>query len=305
MLKILKVLVIYGGTNSERYVSLNTAKECIQALKKLGHKVKGFDYNGDIHNFINEVAPNSLNYDIVFNALHGTFGEDGTIQGILDTLKIPYTHSGRISSTYSMDKYFSKKIIEGDKCTSKLVPAGCKIDFKVSYPVIIKPRYGGSTQGLSLIKNDSDLSKVNKIIEEDRVIEPFIFGREFSVTVLQGKALTVTEIILPENNIYDEKTKYSIDKSSHICPADINEIDYKYILNFAEDIHCKLNCKGISRSDFKLEKGSDFNSGLHFLEINSQPGLTLQSLSPEQAEYCGIPFYKLISILIEDAFTKN
>lgn len=303
MKKILKVLVVFGGTNSERYVSLNTAKECIQSIKELGHKVHGFDYKGNVYELINEIEGKALTYDVVFNALHGTFGEDGAIQGILDALNIPYTHSGRIASTYAMDKYYSKKIIDGENFNSKLVPSGKKITFEVSFPSIIKPRYGGSTLGVTLINSKEDLSKVNNISDEDRVIEPFIYGREFTVSVLQNKALTVTEIILPDNNIYDETTKYSVGRSSHICPALITKKESEYILNWSKEIHFAFGCKGISRSDFKLEQDKSFETGLHFLEINSQPGLTVQSLSPEQAEYCGIPFNKLISILLQDALS--
>ncbi len=301
-----KILVVLGGNSREREISLKTGKACIVAIKKLGYKVNIFDPKKK--SFFDIKKSNS---DIIFNALHGEEGEDGYAQSFFEYSKIPYTHSGVLSSMNAMNKLISKKIFVKHKITTPKYEVIKKRDYvfknfkkaikikNLEYPMVIKPNNEGSSIGVKICKNLISLKKnINILLKtyDTLIIENFIGGQEIQVAVLNGKALGAIEL-KPKRKFYDYKAKYTKSaKTNHIMPANISQKKYYEVLKIAQRTHKILGCRGVTRSDFKFN-----NNKFYLLEINTQPGMTNLSLVPEIASYKKISFKKLIQKLILDA----
>ena len=299
-----KILVLGGGYSKERSISLKSAKAVIKSINNK-YKVKFADPCNNLLKTVENYKP-----DVIFNALHGRFGEDGYIQSILETLAIKYTHSGVKSSMSAMDKEISKKIFLKHKI---LTPKYIKIKNNIEnlnykrikkylgYPVVIKPINEGSSLDVFICDNKLSLSKKLKKLRHYRelLIEKFIPGREIQVAIMGNKILGPIEL-KPRRKFYDYKAKYnSKAKTEHIIPVNLNKKNYKKINNIAYKAHKLLNCKGITRSDFKFYKNK-----FYLLELNTQPGMTSLSLVPEIAAHKGINFDTLINWIIKDA-SKN
>lgn len=295
-----------GGISAEREVSLKSGKACAKALKELGYNVKTLDAAG---NFIHKLINNKP--DKVFNALHGRFGEDGSIQGVLEHLKIPYTHSGILSSAVAMDKLTSKKIFkEANINTPKYEIIHSLNDFNrssIQYPKVIKPNNEGSSVDVYVLNKKKNKNKnlINKLLKKYSflILEKYIPGREIQVAVMGDKAIGAIEII-PSRLFYDYTAKYSSTaKTKHIIPVTMNKKDYHDILKVALYAHKVLGCKGITRSDFRFNEKD--KKKIYILETNTQPGMTNLSLVPEIANYYGLTFNKLVKWIIEDASLKR
>ena len=298
------VLLLKGGDGSEREVSLNSAKQCVKAIKKIGCKVTEVDISE-----INISRLAKINADVCFNALHGDYGEDGSIQGLLNLLKIPYTHSGVATSSIAMNKINFKRIITDATRFSNdpiCFPKTLKIKnngnhFEVDYDgaFVIKPIKGGSSVGVKIINKGNKIPHIDKFIKEQLMAEIFVGTKELTVTVLKENPLCVTDIITSnDKEFYNYKAKYDENGSYHKIPADIPKIIYNKALSWALKAHQIIGCKGISRTDFRYDS---HNEKLYMLELNTQPGMTQTSLSPEQAAYCGINMIDIIKTLMEEA----
>ena len=297
-----RILVLCGGISKERLISLDTGKQVANELKKNKYSVITCEPDHTLLKNIKLFKP-----DIIFNALHGQFGEDGYIQTILETQKIPYTHSGVIASSIAMDKEISKKIFIKNKI---LTPKYIKFDYKknkkniikiiekkLKFPVVIKPINEGSSVHVyicnkkNIIKNLKILSMYNQVL-----IEEFIAGREIQVAIMGTKILGAIEL-KPKRKFYDYEAKYNSNaKTEHIIPVSLSKKDLKKIRTITRKAHQLIGCKGVTRSDFKFYKGK-----FYLLEINTQPGMTKLSLVPEIAKYTGISFIKLIEWILKDA----
>ncbi len=296
------ILVLMGGISVEKKISLLSGKACVRALKKKKYKVKILNPKG---NFVDEIR--KIKPKIVFNALHGRFGEDGYIQSILEAEKIKYTHSGILASSIAIDKVVSKKIFVKNKInTPKFFVYnynnGLNIrslikKSKINFPIVIKPINEGSSIGVYICtkKNlNQNLKKLKKY--KEILIEQYIPGREIQVAVMNNKALGAIEL-KPKRKFYDYYAKYSSKaKTKHIMPAPLQSKKYKEVLKIARRAHLSLGCKGITRSDFRFYKNKFF-----LLEINTQPGMTSLSLVPEIAAYKGIKFENLVEWMVKDA----
>ena len=295
------VVVLLGGTSGERKISFLTGKACSNALKKKGYKVLNLDTKGDFISKLKKLKPSKI-----FNALHGKYGEDGYVQNILEYLKIPYTHSGVVSSALAMDKELSRIIFKKKKI---LVPKSFvlkknknvkkNIANKIKFPIVIKPINEGSSLGVYICKNVKTLEKKYKKLSKtyNRILfEKYIPGREIQVAVMGDKAIGAIELV-PKRQFYDYTAKYSSKaKTKHIMPAPINKKRYNEVLKIAKKAHKSLGCKGITRSDFRF-----YNNKFYLLETNTQPGMTKLSLVPEIAKYKGINFENLVGWMIKDA----
>ena len=302
------IVVLMGGLSSERKISLLTGKACSKALKKKGYKVVDLDAKGYFVDELKQLKPK-----IVFNALHGKYGEDGFVQSILESLKIPYTHSGVLSSSLAMDKELSRLIfIKNNLKVPKyfLLQRGYEGNLnkkinnkKIKFPIVIKPINEGSSLGVSICKNKKQFTnKYKKLMENyDRIlVEEYIPGREIQVAVMGEKALGAIELV-PRRQFYDYTAKYSnTAQTQHIMPAPLSPKKYKEILGLAKKAHELLGCRGITRSDFRF-----FKNKFYLLETNTQPGLTKLSLVPEIAQYCGIKFEDLIVWMTENASSNK
>ena len=304
--KIKSVLVILGGTSGERSVSLESGKACIKALKKKGYKVSIFDPKFKNFNQINK-----SNIDVIFNALHGRDGEDGVAQSYFEYLKIPYTHSGVISSYNAMNKINSKKLFIKNKIKTPKFFSLNKFNFKknklnkiinlkkIKFPIVTKPINEGSSLGVEVCKNKEKLLKsINRLLRKynEIILEEYIGGQEIQVAVINGKPLGAIELI-PKRLFYDFKAKYTKKaKTKHVMPARLQKKDYKKVLMIAKKTHEVLNCRGVTRSDFKF-----YNKNFYLLEINTQPGMTSLSLVPEIANHSGITFENLVEKILLDA----
>jgi len=298
-----KVTVLMGGISAERDVSLDSGKACAKALAEIGFEVTSLDAKDD---FIEKLIKNKP--DKVFNALHGRFGEDGSIQGLLEHLKIPYTHSGILSSAIAMDKLTSKKIFKDAKISSPEYQVIKTLeDFQssiIGYPCVVKPNNEGSSVGVYIFNEPkkSDEETIIFLLKKYTflILEKYIPGREIQVAVMGSKALGGIEIV-PTRSFYDYEAKYSANaKTKHIIPVKINEADYKKILDMALQAHNILGCKGVTRSDFRYNESDKVNK-IYILEVNTQPGMTSLSLVPEIANYYGISFNELVKWIINDA----
>ena len=302
-----RVTVLMGGISAERDVSLDSGKACAKALAEIGFEVTSLDAKDD---FIEKLIKNKP--DKVFNALHGRFGEDGSIQGLLEHLKLPYTHSGILSSAIAMDKLTSKKIFKDAKISSPEYQVIKTLeDFqssKIGYPCVVKPNNEGSSVGVYIFNEPkkSDEETIISLLKKYTflILEKYIPGREIQVAVMGSKVLGGIEII-PTRSFYDYEAKYSANaKTKHIIPVKINEADYKKILDMALQAHNILGCRGVTRSDFRYNEFDKVNK-IYILEVNTQPGMTSLSLVPEIANYYGISFNELVKWIINDASTNR
>ena len=301
-----KILIISGGISKERLISLDTGLQVAKELKKNGYKVKISEPNNNLKKNISQFKP-----EIIFNALHGQFGEDGYIQTILEGFNIPYTHSGVVASSIAMDKEISKKIFIANKInTPKFIIYSFDkenlnlikiIDRKLKFPVIVKPINEGSSVNVYICTKKNIKKILNSMKSYKRVmIEEFIAGREVQVAIMGNKKLGAIEL-KPKRKFYDYQAKYnSKAKTKHIMPVDMSKKKLSYVMNMALKAHKIIGCKGISRSDFKFYKNK-----FYILELNTQPGMTKLSLVPEIANYNGIKFIKLLEWIIDDSSTKR
>ena len=300
-----KILIISGGISKERLISLKTGFQVARELKKNNYIVKICEPNFKLSQIIKNFKP-----DIIFNALHGQFGEDGYIQTILETFDIPYTHSGVLASAQAMDKEISKKIFLKNKI---LTPKFIKYSFdkskkeliniinhKLKFPVVLKPISEGSSVNVYICNKNNFFYNLQKLnIYNQIMIEEFIPGREIQVAIMGDKKLGAIEL-KPRRKFYDYEAKYNPKANTeHIIPVDLTKKNFNKILNIALKAHKILGCKGITRSDFKFYKNK-----FYLLEINTQPGMTSLSLVPEIAAYCGLNFIKLLEWILNDA-SKN
>ena len=301
-----KILILSGGISKERLISLDTGQQVAKELKKNGYKVKITEPDYSLKKNIKNFKPN-----VIFNALHGQFGEDGYIQTILEQFNIPYTHSGVIPSSIAMDKEISKKIfIKNNIKTPKFFTFSYdmkvqnlikKIEKKLSFPVVVKPLNEGSSVNVYICEK-KNINKILKGLKNYKkiMIEEFIGGREIQVAIMGNTKLGAIEL-KPKRKFYDYKAKYNSGaKTEHIIPVDLPKKKLSQIMNMALNAHKVIGCKGVTRSDFKYYKGTFF-----LLEINTQPGMTKLSLVPEIAEHKGINFLKLIEWILKDASTKR
>ncbi len=300
------MLILSGGISKERLISLDTGIQVAKELKKNGYKVKISEPDNNLEKIIKFFKPN-----VIFNALHGQFGEDGYIQTILDKLNIPYTHSGAIASSIAMDKEISKKLFIKNKIkTPKFLTFSYdittyslikKINRQLKFPVVVKPLNEGSSVNV-YISHNNNLSKIlNKLKTYKKVlIEEFIEGREIQVAIMGNKKLGAIEL-KPKRKFYDYKAKYDLKANTqHIIPVDLPKNKFNQLMGIAYKAHKIIGCRGVTRSDFKF-----FNGNFYLLELNTQPGMTKLSLVPEIALYKGITFLKLIEWMLKDASKKK
>ena len=296
------VAVLLGGLSSEREVSLVSGRECADALERLGAKVSRVDAGRDIAQVLTRLKP-----DVCFNALHGAWGEDGCVQGVLETLAIPYTHCGVLASALAMDKQKAKAVLAA---AGVIVPGGGLFNrFTVASshvmppPYVVKPNAEGSSVGVFLVFDGANrppqaIVDPSWTFGEEVMIEPYIRGRELAVGVMDGKAMTVTDII-PRTGFYDYEAKYADGGSVHVVPAPIPPHAFEKALKLSEMAHAALGCRGVTRADLRYD---DVNDVLVLLEVNTQPGMTPTSLVPEQAAQQGVDFDRLVLWITEDAY---
>ncbi|MEM8580914.1 MAG: D-alanine--D-alanine ligase [Pseudomonadota bacterium] len=294
-----KVMMMMGGPSSEREVSLSTGSGCAAALRGEGFDVVEIDAGADLQEQIAKVAP-----DVVFNALHGRWGEDGCVQGILEWMRVPYTHSGVLASALAMDKQRSKTVFKeaGLPVAHSVVRPRAELAaaHALPPPYVLKPNNEGSSVGIFIVNEGAnappDLSDPS--LPEMMMAEAFAVGRELTVTVRDGVAMTVTDIIT--DDWYDYDAKYKPGGSRHILPADVPTDVFDACMAFAEAAHSLLGCRGVTRTDFRWDPAIGLE-GLILLETNTQPGMTPTSLTPEQAAHCGMSFGALCAWMVEDA----
>ena len=301
-----KILIVSGGISKERLISLDTGKQVAKELKKNNYSVKISEPNLELTKTISSFKPN-----IIFNALHGQFGEDGYIQTILESEKIPYTHSGVISSAIAMDKVLSKKIFIKNKIlTPKFLLYSFNktkkdlvrlIEKKLKFPVVIKPINEGSSVNVFICNKDNIFKRLKNLeIYKKIIIEEFIPGREIQAAIIGKKKLGAIEL-KPKRKFYDYQAKYNPKaKTEHIIPIDLSQKKYNDLMNISMKVHNLIGCRGVTRSDFKYYKDK-----FYLLEINTQPGMTKLSLVPEIAAFYGISFIKLIELILKDASTNK
>ena len=292
------VAVLMGGPSAEREVSLSSGRACAAALRDQGYQVIEVDADRDLSSVLQ-----SHNPDVVFNALHGRWGEDGCVQGLLEWLGLPYTHSGVLASALAMDKQRTKQVYKtvGLPVVDSIIASAS--DVRMSHvmppPYVVKPNAEGSSVGVYLVHEAANgPPQLADTMPEFVMVEAFAPGRELTTTVMDGKALTVTDILT--DGWYDYDAKYKPGGSRHVVPADLPADIFDMCLDFAVRAHAALGCRGVSRTDFRWDetRGAD---GLVLLETNTQPGMTATSLSPEQAQACGMGFGELCRWMVEDA----
>ncbi len=298
------VALFVGGWSAEREVSLNKGKAVEAALIEAGYNVKRIDVTHDIQKLLKDLTPRP---DCVFNNLHGRGGEDGVIQGLLEVLEIPYTHSGVAASAIGMNKPLAKKLAasvgvpsaEGRVATKDEVLAG-KV---MSAPYVVKPPCEGSSVGVRIIMDNDNhpaLDVESWTFGDEVLVERYIPGKELTVAILDGKAQAVTEII-SHTRFFDYEAKYKDTRTELVMPAQIPQDVYNKAMDYAERVYKVLGCAGLSRCDFRYDDSQKGTDGLYFLEINTQPGLTAESIGPSQVVYNGKSFVELCSHLVETA----
>ena len=308
--KFKNVLVVLGGTSGERTISLESGRACLKALKKKGYKVSTFDPKIKNFNLIDK-----KNIDVIFNALHGRDGEDGIAQSYFEYLKIPYTHSGVISSFNAMNKLISKEIFIKNKIKTPKFFSIKKKEYKsstikknlnnkkINFPTVLKPINEGSSLGVTICKNKVQLFKTFQSLFKkynELMLEEYIGGQEVQVAVINGKSVGAIELV-PKRLFYDYKAKYTKKaKTKHVMPARLSKRKYDEVLKIAKKTHNILNCRGVTRSDFKFYKNT-----FYLLEINTQPGMTSLSLVPEIANFKGLTFENLVEKILLDAITNR
>jgi D-alanine-D-alanine ligase len=300
----MKVAVLLGGWSAEREVSLVSGAGCADALERLGHEVVRIDMDRDVALRLSEAKP-----DVVFNALHGTPGEDGSVQGMLDLMGLKYTHSGLATSVVAIDKVLTKQALLPHGIR---MPGGHIVKSESLYlsdplprPYVLKPVNEGSSVGVAIVTTEGNYGNpIGRDVAgpwqefDELLAEPFIRGRELTTAVIGDKALAVTEL-KPKSGFYDYDSKYTDGLTEHVCPANIPAEIAEACLEMALKAHRVLGCRGTSRSDFRWddERGID---GLYLLEVNTQPGMTPLSLVPEQAKYLGQTYDQLVATILED-----
>ncbi len=300
-----RVAVLYGGISAEREVSLNSGRQVIDALREAGFEVTPIVVEDDLASVIAALTPKP---DAVFNALHGRFGEDGAIQGVLDLLNIPYTHSGVRASSIAMDKVAAKALFSA---AGLPVAAGRTVGIDeleagdpIPMPYVVKPVNEGSSVGVEIVKaGDNRRAAIARAWKFGReaLVEEYIPGRELTVAVMGGEALAVTEILADAGVFYDYDSKYAAGGSRHVIPARVHPDVYARALDIAAAAHRALGCRGATRCDFRYDDTGGEPGRLVLLEINTQPGLTPTSLLPEQAAHMGMSFSRLCAWMVENA----
>ena len=293
-----KVVVLMGGPSAEREVSLSSGRECAAALRVSGCEVVEVDAGPDLAVHLAEISP-----DVVFNALHGRWGEDGCVQGMLEWLQIPYTHSGVMASALTMDKQRTKEVYaaEGLPFCHSVVASSVDVEAEhvLTPPYVVKPFNEGSSVGVYIVGESANgPPKLATDMPDQVMVETYAPGRELTTTVLGDRALTVTDIIT--DGWYDYHAKYADGGSRHELPADIPSEIFDACMDYALRAHNALGCRGLTRTDYRWDESRGLD-GLILLETNTQPGLTPTSLAPEQAEHCGMSFPELCRWMVEDA----
>ena len=296
-----KIVVLMGGISAERKVSLNSGQQCAQALREAGYDVQEIDVTADIGALLDALTPRP---DAVFNSLHGRAGEDGNIQGLLNLLEIPYTHSGLLASALAMNKAVARTIFEREGMAVARGRLASRAEILsgdvLPRPYVVKPNNEGSSVGIQIIQNGD--KGPDAIGSDMLLVEQFIPGRELTVAVMGApgedpKPLTVTEL-RPTKNFYDYEAKYTDGLTEHLVPAPIRADLGAKAMAWAAMAHKALDCRGVTRTDFRYDDSRD---ALVILELNTQPGMTRLSLVPEQADHCGIAFPELVSWMVETA----
>ena len=298
------VAVLMGGWSNERPVSLSSGAQCAAALRRAGYRVTEVDVGRDIANVLMELKP-----DVAFNALHGPFGESGMIQGLLELLQIPYTHSGVLASALAMDKHQAKIMLKaaGIPVTDHVIvsrPEAAR-SHVMAPPYVIKPVAEGSSFGVFIVKADvshppQEILREDWNCGEEVMVERFIPGRELTCAVMGDVALGVTEIVT-DLSFYNYEAKYAANGSRHIIPADLKPKIYDKVQKLSLAAHAALGCRGVTRTDFRYNEAAGEDGELVCLEINTQPGMTPTSLAPEQAAHAGHSYEELVAWMVEDA----
>lgn len=292
-----RVAVLKGGTSAEREVSLSTGKACAAALREAGYEVIEVDCGPDLAARLAEIQP-----DVCFNALHGRYGEDGCVQGLLEWLRIPYTHSGVLASALAMDKARAKDafvaaglpIVQSVLATKDEVAAA----HVLPPPYVVKPNNEGSSVGVYIVHPGSNAPRLAETMPDVVMVETYAPGREMTVSVLGDRALCVTDILT--DGWYDYDAKYKTGGSRHVLPADVPAEIAEACMGYALRAHAVLGCRGLSRTDFRWDEARGL-AGLILLETNTQPGMTPTSLAPEQAAFMGMSFPQLCDWIVKDA----
>ena len=299
------VAVLMGGWSSERPVSLSTGEECAKALEGEGYRVSRVDVDRNVAQTLSELKP-----DAAFNALHGPFGEDGAIQGILEFLDIPYTHSGIMASALAMNKDRAKAVMKDAGVPVAEHRIMNRFDIGTEHPMeppyVVKPVNEGSSFGVIIVLDDQkspppEISSDNWPYGDVVMVERYVSGRELTCAVMDGEALDVIEIVSIDHKFYDYDAKYAPGGSKHVLPAKILPNIYQNIQILSSKAHHALGCRGVSRADFRFDEKADGNHDLICLEVNTQPGMTPTSLVPEMAAHAGHSFGALVKWMVEEA----
>lgn len=293
----LTVAMILGGPSAEREVSKVSGRECAAALREKGYQVMEVDAGPDLAQRLVALAPG-----VVFNALHGRWGEDGCVQGLLEWLRIPYTHSGVLASALAMDKTRAKQAFReaGLPVVGSLIASAAEVQARhvMPPPYVVKPNNEGSSVGVYIIREGSNAPRLSADMPAEVMVEAYAPGRELTTTVMGDRALTVTDILT--DGWYDYEAKYAPGGSRHVLPAEVPPDISAACLDYALRAHRALGCRGLSRTDFRWDEARGL-AGLILLETNTQPGMTPTSLAPEQARAVGISFPDLCGWIVEDA----
>lgn len=292
-----RVAVLMGGLSAEREVSLSSGRECAAALRVAGFQVIEVDCGPDLPARLAEIKP-----DVAFNALHGRWGEDGCVQGLLEWLRIPYTHSGVLASSLAMDKARAKEVYTAAGLPTVTSRLACREEVEAHHvlppPYVVKPNNEGSSVGVYIVREGANAPRLAATMPEVVMVETYAPGRELTTAVMGDRALCVTDIIT--SGWYDYDAKYTTGGSRHVIPADLPQEITDACLDYALRAHRALGCRGVSRTDFRWDETRGL-AGLILLETNTQPGMTPTSLAPEQAGHCGISFPELCRWMVEDA----
>ena len=303
-----RVAVLMGGWSPEREVSLVSGKACAEGLREGGHEVVEYDVKRDLRALVDFLRPAAGGGpDVVFNALHGRYGEDGCIQGVLEIMRVPYTHSGVLASAIAMDKPLARhifaslglRVAEGKVIERRSLASGDPM----LRPYVVKPIDQGSSIGVHIVREGDNLAAVEAAeaaFGERVLIEKFVPGRELTVAVMGDKPVAVTEL-RPRTRFYDYEAKYTDGITEHLVPAPIPEDVYEAAKKWALAAYQELGCNGLARADFRWDDSKPGTSGLVILELNTQPGMTPLSLAPEQAKWAGISWSQLMTWMVEHA----
>ena len=291
------VAVLMGGPSAEREVSLVSGRECAAALREAGFTVVEVDCGPDLFTRLSEIKP-----DVCFNALHGRWGEDGCVQGILEWLRIPYTHSGVLASALAMNKPKAKEVYAAAGLPTVVGRLACREEVEAHHvlppPYVVKPYNEGSSVGVYIVREGTNAPRLAATMPEIVMVETYAPGREMTVTVMGDRALAVTDIIT--DGWYDFDAKYKTGGSRHVVPADLPQEITDACLDYALRAHRALGCRGVSRTDLRWDEARGL-AGLILLETNTQPGMTPTSLAPEQAALHGYSFAEFCAWIVEDA----